>query len=112
MLLLIASLMLVVGAFLIRGVRSFYQREFYDQMHNVFSVNTELVDDLRSAAAEENGAKHIAEMLAAFSGPLGIDAGRRNYYVLDIHPDLIVSQVKRSRAPAIRMRNCRSHPIS
>ena len=91
MLLLIASLMLVVGAFLIRGVRSFYQREFYDQMHNVFSVNTELVDDLRSAAAEENGAKHIAEMLAAFSGPLGIDAGRRNYYVLDIHPDLIVS---------------------
>ncbi len=85
MLLLIASLMLVVGAFLIRGVRSFYQKEFYEQMHNVFSVNTELVDDLRSAAGEEDGAQRIAEMLAAFSGQLGIDAGRRNYYVLDIH---------------------------
>lgn len=83
MLLLIISLMLVVGAFLMRGVRSFYQQEFYTQMYDVFSTNAELVDDLRSAAAEENGAVHIAEMLDAFSGPLGINSGKRNYYILD-----------------------------
>lgn len=83
MLLLITSLMLVVGAFLMRGVRSFYQQEFYAQMYNVFSTNTELVDDLRSAAEEDDGAAHMATMLDAFSGPLGIDSGRRDYYILD-----------------------------
>ena len=83
MLLLIASLMLVVGAFLVREVRGFYQQQFYEQMRSVFSANAELVDDLRRAADEEDGAAHIAEMLRVFSGQLGIDSGTRNYYVLD-----------------------------
>lgn len=82
MLLLIISLMTVVSAFLIRGVMSFYLNEFYDQMNEVFS-KTEFADDLRSAAAEEDGAKRIADVLDGYKGLLGIDTDSRNYYILD-----------------------------
>ena len=37
MLLLILSLMLVVSAFLIRGVTRFYLQQFYDQMQHAFA---------------------------------------------------------------------------
>lgn len=82
MLLLIISLMTVVGAFLINGVMSFYLNDFYDQMQSVFS-NEEFVGDLRKEAAAESGAQRLGDILAAHSGALGIDAGQRNYYVLD-----------------------------
>ena len=80
-LLLIVSLMAVVGAFLMRGIRNFYLNEFYQQMQTVFS-NAELVADLRSAADEENAEIRMADILRAYSGQLGIDSGTRNYYVL------------------------------
>ncbi|MGI5935845.1 MAG: sensor histidine kinase [Oscillospiraceae bacterium] len=81
MLLLIISLMSVVGAFLIRGIRSFYLNEFYQQMQTVFS-KPELANALRSAADEENAGELMAEILRAHSGSLGIDTGTRNYYIL------------------------------
>ena len=81
MLVLILSIMLVVGAFLMRGVRNFYLSGFYEQMQSVFS-NTELVEDLRSAAAAENAPELIADILKAYTGAMGIDSGSRNFYVL------------------------------
>ncbi len=82
MLLLILSLMMVVGAFLMRGIRSFYLNDFYQQMQSVFS-NVELVDDLRSAAdGGEDAANQMADILRAYSGQLGIDSGERNFYIL------------------------------
>lgn len=81
-LVLILSLMAVVGAFLMRGVRNFYINEFYTCMQEVFS-NPDIVSDLRSAADEENAAQHMADILRAYSGRLGIDSGNRFYYILD-----------------------------
>lgn len=82
MLLLIISLMIVVCAFLVRGVVSFYLGEFYQNMQDVFSVQ-KFADDLRDAADEEGGASQIEDILSAYSGLLGIDGVNRNYYVLD-----------------------------
>ncbi len=82
MLLLIISLMTVVCAFLMRGVMSFYIQGFYEQMHHVFR-SEELFSGLSGAAAEENGAERIEEVLSAYSGLLGIDSDSRNFYILD-----------------------------
>lgn len=81
MLVVIISLMAVVGAFLMRGVRSFYLSQFYKQMQAVFS-STEIVSDLRDAAAGADAASRLAERVKAYSGQLGIDAGNRNFYIL------------------------------
>ena len=82
MLLLIISLMTVVGAFLIRGVLSFYTNEFYNQMISFFSI-PEFVADLRSAADDPDGPAKLDEILSANKGALGINSGSRNYYILD-----------------------------
>lgn len=79
---LIVAFMAVVGAFLLHGVRNFYLSEFYQQMQSVFS-SEELAEDLHHAADADNGVSAIADILNAYKGPLGIDAGTRNYYILD-----------------------------
>ena len=81
MLVLIVSIMVVVGVFLMRGVRNFYISEFYEQMQRVFS-NAELVGDLRATAEEEDAPQRMTEILHAWAGELGIDSGRRAYYIL------------------------------
>ncbi len=81
-LVLILALMAVVGAFLMRGVRNFYINEFYAQMQEAFS-GAVMADDLRAAADEPDAAAHMAEILRANSGQLGISAGERNYFILD-----------------------------
>lgn len=81
MLVLMLSIMTVVGAFLMRGVRNFYLSEFYEQMKNVFS-DVDMVSDLRAAAKEENAPEKMADILHVWSGELGIDSGSRNYYIL------------------------------
>jgi len=80
MLLLILSLMLVVSAFLIRGVTRFYLAQFYDQMQSAFS-KAEFVQELRRAADRE-GAEPMAEVLNAYSGSLGIEENTRAFYIL------------------------------
>ena len=81
LLLLIVALMVVVSAFLIRGVMQFYQGGFYQQMQDVFG-NAAFVSDLREAAAGPEGASRMAEVMSAYSGALGIDAGIRSFYIL------------------------------
>ena len=78
---LILALMTVVGAFLLRGVQSFYLSEFYSQMRSVFS-NVQMVDALRAAADGEDAAAGMDEILSAYSGALGINSGTRSYYIL------------------------------
>ncbi len=77
---LIIALMLVVGVFLTRGVRSFYLNEFYNVMAEAFT-NQELAEDLRAAAAEDDP-EYMSEILGANAGQLGIDRGTRNYHIL------------------------------
>ena len=84
LLLLITSLMAVVGAFLTTSVTSFYVNRFYQQMGDAFGADRqEFVADLRSAAAQPDGADRIQKILEVNAGLLGIDYRTRNYYVLD-----------------------------
>ena len=82
LLLLITSLMAVVGAFLTTSVTSFYIDSFYQQMSSAFGADRrEFVADLRSAAAQPDGAERIQEIMEVNAGMLGIDYRTRNYYV-------------------------------
>ena len=56
MVLLILSLMMVVGAFLINSVTAFYQEDFYSQMSDVFQ-DPLLYHDLTTPA--EIGRAHV-----------------------------------------------------
>jgi two-component system sensor histidine kinase VicK len=80
MLVLILSLMLVVGAFLVRSIGDFYVQQFYTQMQTVFA-DPALAADLHAAGAEDD-LPRLTDILRVYSGALGIDAGARNYYVL------------------------------
>ena len=55
MMLLIISLMAVLGTFLLNSMANFYLDEFSDQMAGAFSDNVGFVNDLRTAAASEDG---------------------------------------------------------
>lgn len=80
LILLIVSVMAVMGTFLINSVGNYYLRDFYDQVTGVFTYNMRV--SLDEAAQGEDGAKRLAERIAAHSGSLGIDT-HRNYYILD-----------------------------
>ena len=83
MVLLILSLMMVVGAFLINSVTAFYLEDFYSQMSDVFS-DPGLVSDLTTETPdEENGAERMADVLDAYVGVLGVDGRNRQLYILD-----------------------------
>ncbi len=62
----------------------FYLNEFYTQMVEVFSQDTEFIRDLVTAReGETDGVQAIDEILVAKMGPLGVDGKNRNYYLLD-----------------------------
>ncbi len=81
MLLLILALMLVVSAFLVRGVTRFYLEQFYEQMQKAFS-DAEFVQELRLAAGREGGSAPMAEILNAYSGAMGIEESTRAFFIL------------------------------
>ena len=84
MILLVVCLMTIAGAFLVNSVNRFYLNEFYTQMVEVFSQDTEFIRDLVTAReGETDGAQAIDEILVAKMGPLGVDGKNRNYYLLD-----------------------------
>ena len=81
-LLVIVLLMTVVLVFLTRGVQNFYIEQFYTQMQSVMT-RTELVSELRKAAAEDDAVARMEELMTVFLGELGIDKITRNFYILD-----------------------------
>ncbi len=83
MILLILSLVMVVGAFLVNSVTSFYLDDFYSQLHGVFDDHGLAMDLTTTTEGEENGAEMIAQVLTAYSGTLGIDGRNRKFYILD-----------------------------
>jgi len=83
MVLLILSLMMVVGSFLINSVTAFYLEDFYTQMSEVFQ-DPDLAADLTTRAdGEEDSAGMIAQVLYAYAGELGVDGRSRKLYILD-----------------------------
>lgn len=84
MLLMILLLIVVISAFLIRGVQNFYMDEFYTQMQAFFG-DPDFASELRSAhgTAEQTDYRNLAARLTFRSGELEIAYGTRNFYVLD-----------------------------
>ncbi len=82
LLVVIIILMTVICVFLVRGVQSFYTNEFYKQMQRVFS-DEDLYADLRNAAKADHAVDRLCDIIAVYSGQLGIDTATRNYYILD-----------------------------
>ena len=85
MVLLIVSLMVVVGAFLMNSVTGYYIDEFYQQITDAFGQsNVDFIRDLQTVTKEdEDGAAMVGQVLSAYTGVLGVDRRNRNYYVLD-----------------------------
>ena len=83
MVLLIMSLMMVVGAFLINSVTAFYLEDFYSQMSTVFGDPLLLHDLTTPSDEEENGAEQLSRVLDAYAGELGVDNRNRKLYILD-----------------------------
>ena len=98
---LIVAFMAVAGAFLLHGVRNFYLEQFYEEMQSVFS-SEELAQDLRSAADSDRASAAVADILNAYTGPLGIDSGTRNYYILDGYTGIYITG---SNTPAKEITN-------
>ena len=91
MVLLILSLMLVVGAFLVNSVTAFYLEDFYTQVSEVFS-DPQLVHDLETEQeGEEDGAAQLREVLASVAGELGVDGRNRKLYILNGSGECLVS---------------------
>ncbi|MBS7224226.1 MAG: HAMP domain-containing protein [Clostridiaceae bacterium] len=80
LILLIVSVMVVMGTFLINSVGNYYLRDFYDRVTGLFDYNMRV--SLSEAAQSEDGDQRLAEMIAAHAGSLGIDS-HCNYYILD-----------------------------
>ena len=83
--LLILSLMMVVGSFLINSVTAFYLEDFYTQMSEVFQ-DAELVSDLTTPVEQENenqGADTLEQILNAYAGELGVDGRNRKLYIFN-----------------------------
>ena len=81
--LLILSLMMVVGAFLINSVTAFYLEDFYSQMADVFQDPLLHHDLTTPSDEEENGAEQLSRVLEAYAGELGVDNRNRKLYILD-----------------------------
>jgi len=82
MMLVIVLLMTVVLVSLVRGVQDFFMSEFNSQMREAFTRGG-LVQELRTAAAEDEAVVNMEEILTIFSGPLGIDGDTRTFHILD-----------------------------
>ena len=91
MVLLILSLMMVVGAFLINSVTAFYLEDFYSQMSEVFQEPLLYHDLTTPSEEEEDGAQQLFQVLEAYAGELGVDNRNRKLYILDSSGVCLVS---------------------
>lgn len=85
LMLLILSLMMVVGVFLLNSVTAFYLEDFYAQMAQVFQ-DAELASDLTTpieGESEAEGAANLEQILAACAGELGVDGRNRKLFILN-----------------------------
>ena len=79
--LLILSVMLVVGTFLLNNISSYYHQEFKTQMETMVFTN-DFVKQLNAAGADADAVYKMRSLFDVYSGRVGIDSFR-NYYILD-----------------------------
>ncbi len=99
--LLIVSVMVVVGTFMLNQVSAYYFDDFTEQMNSVF--NAEVFAMLENEAKTENGAERLNAAVSAYSSAMRISS-YRNYYILDGETGATLfgsNDEKVSRTPAI-----------
>ncbi|MBR5238955.1 MAG: HAMP domain-containing protein [Clostridia bacterium] len=79
--LVILSVMLTVGTFIITNVTRFYYTDFMSQIGTAVFTE-EFVPQLTEAAESQDGDERLSELLEAASGRIGVDS-YRNYAILD-----------------------------
>ena len=79
--LLVVSVMIIVGTFLLSSVNRYYLNEFSVQMEKMVFVN-DLKAQLAEAAGEEEPISAINSLLELYGGRIGTDL-YRNYYILE-----------------------------
>jgi len=79
--LLILSVLIVVGTFLLNNISSYYHEEFRYQMENVV-FTSDFVKQLEAAAISKSPLEDMRTLFEAHSGRAGIDT-YRNYYILE-----------------------------
>jgi len=79
--LLILSVMLVVGTFLLNNISSYYHEEFKTQMEKMVFTD-DFVKQLGAAASGGDAVNAMSSLFEVYSGRVGIDS-YRHYYILD-----------------------------
>ena len=79
--LVILSVMLTVGTFIITNVTRFYYSDFMSQIETAVFTD-EFVPQLQDAAMADDSGEKLSELLEAASGRIGVDS-YRNYVILD-----------------------------
>ena len=94
--LLILSIIIVIGSFLLINIVNFYNTEFSVMMEQVFT--DDLVYQLEKSAGEEDGLSRLSAAVGSYIGPLGIDT-YRFYCILDAKNGsvLVTSDPEKSR---------------
>ncbi len=94
--LLILSIIIVIGSFLLINIVNFYNTEFSVMMEQVFT--DDLVYQLEKSAGEGNGLERLSSAVGSYIGPLGIDT-YRFYCILDARDGsvLVTSDPEKSR---------------
>lgn len=94
--LLILSIIIVIGSFLLINIVNFYNTEFSVMMEQVFT--DDLVYQLEKSAGEGDGLSRLSAAVGSYIGPLGIDT-YRFYCILDAKNGsvLVTSDPEKSR---------------
>lgn len=79
--LLIISVMIIVGTFLLNSVSTYYHEAFVNQMSDIVFTD-DLVNQLRTAAASDDGVEQMCRIIDVYAGKMGLNS-YRNYYILD-----------------------------
>lgn len=81
---LILSVMIIAGTFLLNSVTTFYHNQFRELMDSEFSPGSEINNILASALSSSDPSERVKEAVEAFStNRLGINGKSRNFYILD-----------------------------
>ena len=79
-LLLIVSVMIAVGTFLLNSVSSYYHKEFVNQMEKMV-FTTDFTKQLKDAANGKNSVEELKSLIDVYSGRIGLDS-YRSYCIL------------------------------
>jgi len=87
--LLIISVMIVVGTFLLSNINNYYHEEFAMQMEQTVFI-PELTSQLTAAINGEDPTATLNQLMEVYIGRIGVDSFR-NYYILDSKGNIVAS---------------------